>query len=852
MGSISVYLRQRWQKFTALGITPCAAVWLLDDMQELQLWQRVVKQSFDGVLLAPESAAREAMQAYRNLALWNLDLTAQALQQRFELNDDSAFFHRCATVFKQLCEQQSCISETDAIAVLAVLPPPACARIVLYGFDEIVPAYSVLFEQWNIPLEQVQPGADAGDCRRVSCETERAEFAFAAAWSEQTLRDNASACIGIIVPELQTQRAAIEYEFAARFEPNYFKPETARYVLPFNISAGLPLADVPLVQSALLVLQLNGNTLATDELASLLYSPFLAVERDSLAARIALENRLRNYQDASLSLSTLLYQCSSRGLQADGGELLCPALAHALQQFKQLRTGGTKPLMQWLDVFDAQLATFGWPGERSLDSVEFQQLQRWHEALEAACTLANLTGKLSVSDALHTLRHVLRQIVFQPQSGASPIQILGVLEGAGLPFTHTWICGLSSKTWPPTARPSALIPQALQREQNMPHCGPEREYEVARRLLQSYIVNSGTIVVSHARQEDQQVLEPSALIADVAEVSLEQLLPNESVLRPVMVAPVLERISSDKAPPLQASEVLRGGVAIYANQAACAFRAFATHRLQASGLQTPCTGLSALQRGILVHHCLDYLWRTLGSQETLRQQTAQQVQAIISAAIDDALVAVAKNLQTASVHALLELERARLQTLLSMWLEKEAQRPPFVVRHCEYELEVEVAGRPKRLRIDRIDELEDGTQLLIDYKTGIVSAVGWQGEPLQDPQLPLYTLQMNACQPHSVSGIVMARVDSHEPKWVAVGSGIDAGFPQSGGRARQDETSWDDYLQAWQAGISALDFAFSEGEAAVSPLHGHSSCSYCELKPLCRIPKRQLENTAEEGTGNER
>jgi hypothetical protein len=97
----------------------------------------------------------------------------------------------------------------------------------------------------------------------------------------------------------------------------------------------------------------------------------------------------------------------------------------------------------------------------------------------------------------------------------------------------------------------------------------------------------------------------------------------------------------------------------------------------------------------------------------------------------------------------------------------------------------------------------------------------------------------------------LARVDSHEPKWVGVGSGADAGFPQSGGRARPNDPSWKDYVESWHAGISALDFAFSEGEAVVKPLHGLASCSYCDLKPLCRIPKRQLGNNAAEGTDYE-
>ncbi|MGI9284162.1 MAG: PD-(D/E)XK nuclease family protein, partial [Pseudomonadales bacterium] len=407
--------------------------------------------------------------------------------------------------------------------------------------------------------------------------------------------------------------------------------------------------------------------------------------------------------------------------------------------------------------------------------------------------------------------------------------------------------GLSSKMWPPLARPSALIPLALQRELNMPHCGPEREYQFARRLLHTYLVNADTILLSHAQQENQQALDPSALIVDVNEILLAQVLPGESDALSELVAIELETIDTKKAPSLQDGEVLRGGVAIYANQAACPFRAFATHRLQAARLETPCTGLSAMQRGILVHHCLDYVWRNLSSQAALQQKTAHQVQEIVAAAIRDALTAIGKNSQPGSMQSLLELERARLQALLTMWLEREAQRPPFTVKHCEYELEVDIAGRPKRLRIDRIDELEDGTHLLIDYKTGVVTAVGWQGEPIQDPQLPLYTLHLNSSQEQTVSGIALARVDSHEPKWVGVGSGANAGFPQSSGgrRARTDETSWDDYVNLWHAGISALDFAFSEGEAEVKPLHGTASCSYCDLKALCRIPKRQLGNSAE-------
>ena len=79
---------------------------------------------------------------------------------------------------------------------------------------------------------------------------------------------------------------------------------------------------------------------------------------------------------------------------------------------------------------------------------------------------------------------------------------------------------------------------------------------------------------------------------------------------------------------------------------------------------------------------------------------------------------------------------------MSEWLALEKKRPPFQVIEQETERSLELSGLRLRLKIDRIDQLEDGGQLLIDYKTGMTSIQDWLTERLRQPQLPLYALNM--------------------------------------------------------------------------------------------------------------
>ena len=69
-------------------------------------------------------------------------------------------------------------------------------------------------------------------------------------------------------------------------------------------------------------------------------------------------------------------------------------------------------------------------------------------------------------------------------------------------------------------------------------------------------------------------------------------------------------------------ETIRTGSTLLKNQSLCPFNAFAVHRLKAEPLEEPSQGLSAKDRGSLLHDVLYRLWRQWDSSAALNELTA--------------------------------------------------------------------------------------------------------------------------------------------------------------------------------------------------------------------------------------
>jgi hypothetical protein len=188
---------------------------------------------------------------------------------------------------------------------------------------------------------------------------------------------------------------------------------------------------------------------------------------------------------------------------------------------------------------------------------------------------------------------------------------------------------------------------------------------------------------------------------------------------------------------------------------------------------------------------------------------------------------------------------------MQRWLEVEKDRGAFVVVENEYDVVVRLAGLELNGTIDRIDELADGTLLLIDYKTGRSGKGDWLPQlRIVDPQLPAYAVTMDVLP----GGVTFARLRPDDLKYNGLSdrsTDIDGIVELSRERRTYKAiASWDGLLAGWRSALTALADDFKQGVAVVDP-RKPTVCGSCHLTSLCRIVERGMHLNVEEIDGDE-
>jgi probable DNA repair protein len=466
-------------------------------------------------------------------------------------------------------------------------------------------------------------------------------------------------------------------------------------------------------------------------------------------------------------------------------------------------------------------------------------VQAWRELLEEFAALDPLIASLTLGEALGRLRRLAAERLFQPQSAEVPVQVLGVLETEGLAFDHLWVMGLHDELWPASPRPNPLLPVSVQRKHGLPHASAERELVFARRVTARLLASARRqVVLSSPRREGDRDLFPSPLILAYPETPCATVAGDRSPLyrESLQRSSSLERLADGTAPPLAEGEHVAGGSAVFRLQAACPFRAFAEVRLDAAPLEEPAVGLDARERGILLHKALELLWQRLRDRERLHAMPEQALGESVARAVDAALAAMKRRRPRTFTPRFTLLERERLIRLIAEWLALEKARAPFVALGHETRGRFAIGGIEIDMAIDRMDVLEDGGLVVIDYKSGVPEVQDWFGDRPADPQLPLYTLY---CEEggRSVAAVAYAQVRRGDLafKGLARDAGILPGVPEfTGSEAAQGRGAWGDLLQGWKAVLVGLARRFRAGAAEVDP-RDTQVCRHCHLHSLCRV-----------------
>ncbi len=709
---------------------------------------------------------------------------------------------------------------------------PAEKEIVLYGFQSIPPLQEKIIATASTRVSALQSTPQNSSVIRIEAQDSQQELRLAATWAAQQLKADPEQRIGIIVPELNSNLQQV-----TRVINEALAAEQIAVVA--NISAGTALRDTPMVSTALLMIGLLKDKRPLSEWLHLLYSPWSLFDQQPLVFRADSELRLRqrNRFDFTLSQFIAALMPAETTDQVSNEESETSALKPLikLRDYERRQISSQQSFSAWADFIVHYLDDLGWPGKRTLNSLEYQQRQHWNRLLEQFCGLDNLGIEVGLTTALKHLQQLAQDSVFHPQTADAPLQILGLLEGSGLRFDQLWIVDMHSQNFPAAVAINQLLPAEFQRRHNMPHSQPQRELEIAHRLLQEYKNNCARLILSYPSMRGEEQLDPSPLIVDiplgdfaVLGSGLESMLPHPPWLYQQHQCQLLE----DQAPPYTPqNETIRGGSSLLKNQSVCPFNAFATHRLRAEPLEEPTQGLSAQDRGSLLHEILFRLWSQWKSSATLQALSDSQLQEQLATTIAATLIEWAPRHPILRGDRFRALEQQRLQKLIGQWLDEEKQRPPFEVVELETKHSVRFGDLEISLRLDRVDRVGDKL-LIIDYKSGEVKASSWSGPRPVDPQLPLYLIasepRANGCAFAQIKGGKIALIGSTDSQFLA---------SEKASSEPDPEAHWQQQIADWQAALDNLAAEFVSGAAAVE-IHDSTHFGYQDyLLPLNRWPE---------------
>jgi len=837
--SLHEWLEQLWLIYAQQTSEPRRQ---LSNWQSTIVWQELVQQS-NLSLLRPTALLKDLQQGWQYLQQWQVPF---AELQRFAMEDtfnDHALFAKWVNEYAAYCEQHKWVDEFQLPNFLQAelkSTKELQQQWILYGFDYLVPQLQSLCQSLiklgatiseytlpNLPEAQISFQAYADVNNELNA---AADWALAQMEKHKKLGTECS--IAVVIPDLKNRWLQVQRAFTEILMPeNLFSGEVKS--APFNLAGGLSLAEYPLITDTLLLIKSLAASQPYSEISHLLRSPYWDgqeeyTKRASLALTIAEEG----YEEIDLYKLNRFFQTQTS----------CSKLLEILAILEEEKSNIQAILMpsEWAKVLLTLLEKINWPNGRKLTSGEYQAWERWKELLQELSSLdAVIKTPFRLSHILSVLQQQTRNIVFQPETGKVPIQIMSIPETAAIQFDHVWICKMTADNWPMQAKPNPFIPMSIQRHYQMPHATYTQELAFAQRFTDQWRYTSKEVIFSYPMQEGDISYLPSAMI----EHNVTYKTEHYSAKWQTWFSPAqLEEIDDNYGVPLTLTDkTLRGGTNLLQSQAECPFQAYTLYRLGLidEDMEAPLSLGSAMVRGNLVHTILYGLWKKIGSHERLQQLSEPELLELIHKQTESALskhyTIEQKNREIPEIF--IEVEHERLAVLIIRWLEKEKQRATFSVHALEKSVTVDLAGLKLNLRIDRIDQLQNNEYLIIDYKTKRQQNLSFAYERLVRPQLPLYALTEHL----PLAGTVFAQVTADNLGFTGlVEEAYISDLPKNSTKSLA-VTLFAQQRSEWRSQLETLAEEFLSGKAEIDPYPGNQPCQRCDLSLLCRVRHKKME-----------
>ena len=826
----------------------------LGELDEWLLWREALAAALhDAPAALVELSADERLidplrRAAQLLSDWHIPHGALAAGDSAE----HLLLARTLTEVERLAAERNVLPSHQVLAALAAQPPSGAP--VFAGFSDWTPAHRALLAAWDgraTLLRAAEPQGGAALTGVVAAADPETELLLAAQWCRDQLRQDPGRRLLVIIPDLAQRQSQVARTFDELLNPGALLQAQADLPRAWIVEGGEPLSQQPLVRHALRSLRLLCGALEFNELSEWLRSGFW--QRPCASRLAALDVRLRPVLRPRCTTPQLLEALGRMPapLSASAQELAGPlGAAHAVLE-SQSRTS----LAGWMARFQAALSHLGlMPGVEASGARAQQQVQQQLSELLRECAHTRAAGaSLSAAEALGLLSRVAQQTRFEQSSGDVPVTLTAALADPVVRYDGIRVLGLTAAVLPAPLRFDPFIAVPVQRAAGLPQTSTAARLQQATALLRALQSSAPALVLSWPeRGEDREWL-PSPLLREFATQPAALRVPGSSLLRTLQAGAVRETFTDELGSRWNTAVPLPMGTRAIELQSRCPFRAYAELRLTATPLEVPVPGITPSERGKLLHRALELLWRELEGQAGLsRARDAGTLDAlVVECARRAAVETLGQPLATDDPQGLggfrtaaTVREQARAERLLRTHVRLELERASFTIEALERSGRIALGEAVLNARIDRIDRLGDGTQVIIDYKSGQPRTPDWLAERTTHPQLLVYL--------QGIAGAVSAMAVQHLTPRQVVYEGIadQAGrLPrvQSLSRDGDEGGLWQQQLLAWRRSVQQLAQDFVAGTARVDP--AGDACRNCHLMAFCRIGEVPDEDPVQAAEG---
>ena len=384
------------------------------------------------------------------------------------------------------------------------------------------------------------------------------------------------------------------------------------------------------------------------------------------------------------------------------------------------KTEGGREVLESLQQTSDEIAAGAAKGRRALEIVIRRfALNPRSQAITAALKFvefweskpATKTGDLAeLLEYLDYFREA-RGVIPLPTSDQNAVRLMTVHAAKGLEFKHVFILRANSGSFPSSYRePLAEFPRELRDPDSVGLCDDKTLHQQEeRRLFYVGMTRARDFLAIYARKGKGQDTTPPGFLRD--------LLKDKS-LNPWLLARNARGLQVDlfgqahaPAPPSRTSEwvCIPPAAPLNLRLSASAIDSYETCPLQFKlerEWRLPGEIPAAMQYGAAMHRVLRNYYDALGVQRPYSDDDLfQQLRDDLSnAGIEDAYQ-----------H---ELYQQKGANQLRDFLSAARHAPAAQVLHTERAFEIRLGGTTVAGRIDRIDQLNDGSVVIIDYKTG--------------------------------------------------------------------------------------------------------------------------------------